>query len=82
MKEASGELNMTLVTIIAIAAVLTFVVAFLPGILNSVGDKWNDAEATSCYQNGKTTPREINPYYATDKTWYQKVERYMDKLQS
>ena len=55
MKEATGELNMTLVTIIAIAAVLTFVVAFLPGILNTVGSKWNDAEATSCYQKGKQT---------------------------
>ena len=63
MKEATGELNMTLVTIIAIAAVLTFVVAFLPGILDSVGSKWNDAEATECkagsdgkthcYKNGK-----------------------------
>ena len=54
MKEATGELNMTLVTIIAIAAVLTFVVAFLPGILNSIGGKWNDAEATSCTTNSQT----------------------------
>lgn len=54
MKEATGELNMTLVTIIAIAAVLTFVVAFLPGILNSIGGKWNDAEATSCTTNATT----------------------------
>ena len=30
MKEATGELNMTLVTIIAIAAVLAFVTFFLP----------------------------------------------------
>ena len=43
MKEATGELNMTLVTIIAIAAVLAFVTFFLPNILNSVGDKWNDS---------------------------------------
>ena len=55
MKEATGELNMTLVTIIAIAAVLTFVVAFLPGILSGVGDKWNAAEneAIKCDANGK-----------------------------
>ena len=33
MKEATGELNMTLVTIIAIAAVLAFVTMFLPKIL-------------------------------------------------
>ena len=49
MKEATGELNMTLVTIIAIAAVLGFVTFFLPGLLNSVGEKWNDAEGTNCY---------------------------------
>ena len=56
MKEATGELNMTLVTIIAIAAVLGFVTFFLPNILNSVGDKWNDAEGTECHvdANGKT----------------------------
>lgn len=42
MKEATGELNMTLVTIIAIAAVLTFVTMFLPKILNSVGKSWDN----------------------------------------
>ena len=45
MKEATGELNMTLVTIIAIAAVLTFVTAFLPNILDSIGQSWDDAES-------------------------------------
>ncbi len=56
MKEATGELNMTLVTIIAIAAVLAFVTFFLPNILNSVGNKWNDAEGTTCTvdENGHT----------------------------
>ena len=54
MKEATGELNMTLVTIIAIAAVLTFVVAFLPGILDSIGGKWNDSMETNCYTDTKT----------------------------
>ena len=56
MKEATGELNMTLVTIIAIAAVLTFVTIFLPNILNSVGDKWNSTEGTECRTeaDGKT----------------------------
>ncbi len=49
MKEATGELNMTLVTIIAIAAVLGFVTFFLPNLLNSVGDKWNNTEGTDCY---------------------------------
>ncbi len=43
MKEATGELNMTLVTIIAIAAVLGFVVIFLPDILGGIGDKWDES---------------------------------------
>ena len=54
MKEATGELNMTLVTIIAIAAVLTFVVAFLPGILNSISNSWDNNTNHSCeYVNGQ-----------------------------
>ena len=55
MKEATGELNMTLVTIIAIAAVLAFVTFFLPGILNTVGNKWNEAESTTCKNEGGKT---------------------------
>lgn len=57
MKEATGELNMTLVTIIAIAAVLGFVTFFLPQILNSVGDKYNETGSTTCTtgKDGKTT---------------------------
>ncbi len=51
MKEATGELNMTLVTIIAIAAVLTFVVAFLPNILSGIGSKWEDANNTDINVN-------------------------------
>ena len=48
MKEATGELNMTLVTIIAIAAVLTFVTIFLPRILDNVGEKWDENVGTTC----------------------------------
>lgn len=45
MKEATGELNMTLVTILAVAAILTFVTLFVPSILNSIQAKWgNDTE--------------------------------------
>lgn len=32
------------------------------------------------YQKGYTTPKEINPFYATDKTWYKKVNNYIKKL--
>lgn len=40
MKEATGELNMTLVTVIAVAAILAFVMLFVPSILNSIKNKW------------------------------------------
>ncbi|MBR4672775.1 MAG: hypothetical protein IKO78_06245 [Bacilli bacterium] len=52
MKEATGELNMTLVTIIAIAAVLAFVTMFLPNMLGGVSNKWDDASDSSCYKQG------------------------------
>ena len=35
MKEATGETNMTLVTIVAIGAVLVFATTFLPKILEN-----------------------------------------------
>ncbi len=54
MKEATGELNMTLVTIIAVAAVLAFVTMFVPDILKGIGDKWGDA-------NNETIP--VNDLY-------------------
>jgi hypothetical protein len=41
MKEATGELNMTVITIIAIAAIGAFLVAFLPTIINNIRDAWN-----------------------------------------
>lgn len=61
MKEATGELNMTIVTVIAIAAVLAFVTFLLPGILNKIGDTWNDSQNTECHldANGKTVCEKI-----------------------
>lgn len=44
MKEATGELNMTLVTVIAVAAILVFVTAFVPRILQNVQTRWTNAE--------------------------------------
>ncbi|MBO5138013.1 MAG: hypothetical protein J6B89_00025 [Bacilli bacterium] len=47
MKEASGELNMTVVTIIAIAAIAAFFSAFLwPTIKNSINNNWNKTSNT------------------------------------
>lgn len=42
MKEASGELNMTLVTIIAIGAILLFATTFVPAILKNIGSSWDE----------------------------------------
>lgn len=42
MKEATGELNMTLVTILAVAAILAFVTFFVPNILDSISNNWSD----------------------------------------
>ena len=44
MKEASGELNMTLVTVLAVGAILAFVTMFVPKILDSIESNWNNNE--------------------------------------
>ncbi len=43
MKEASGELNMTLVTIIAVAAIAGIFTLLLPRIRNSINNKWDQS---------------------------------------
>ncbi len=45
MKEASGELNMTLVTIIAIAAIGAVFAALLPTIRNTINKRWNTLDS-------------------------------------
>ena len=45
MKEASGELNMTLITIIALAAIAgLFTTWLLPTIRNSIENRWDQTE--------------------------------------
>ena len=44
------------------------------------GIKFAINKLNSYYSKGKTTPKQINPHYAEDKTWYKKVENYMKKL--
>ena len=41
MKEASGELNLTVVTIIAIAAVAAIAAALWPMVQGSINKQWN-----------------------------------------
>ena len=59
MKEATGELNMTVVTVVAIAAVAAFFYAFVwPGIQRSIRASTYCSSATGCdsnYQNCKYT---------------------------
>jgi hypothetical protein len=43
MKEATGELNMTLVTIIAIAFIAGVVAIFAPQIMDDITNNWDKA---------------------------------------
>lgn len=51
MKEATGELNMTVVTIVAIAAILAFFWAFWPKIKDQISNQWDNATVG---ENGST----------------------------
>ncbi len=42
MKEASGELSMTLIVIIAAGVILAIFLAFREPITNAIGDKWGN----------------------------------------
>jgi hypothetical protein len=44
------------------------------------GIKFAIDKLNSYYQKGYTTPKQINPYYAADKTWYVKINNYINKL--
>ena len=46
MKEASGELNMTLVTIIAIAAIAGLFFAFRNTIMGAINNRWNEVNVS------------------------------------
>lgn len=54
MKEATGELNMTVVTVVAIAAVGTFFTIFIwPGIQQSILQSTYCSSAYSCDSNNE-----------------------------
>ena len=44
------------------------------------GMKFALKKLNSYYKKGYTTPKQINPFYATDKTWHEKVQRYYKKI--
>lgn len=41
MKEASGELSMTLITIIAVGIIVGIFAVFWPNIRDAINEKWN-----------------------------------------
>ena len=47
MKEASGELNMTLITIVAIAALAAIMAFFWPSIKETINNKWTDTKGST-----------------------------------
>ena len=48
MKEATGELNMTVVTIIAIGAVIAFFWVMWPNIKKTIEGTWNGLDNSAC----------------------------------
>ncbi len=64
MKEATGELNMTVVTVVAIAAVAAFFYAFVwPAIKKSIQKNTDCASAVNCVCAGNSCACQ---YYADD----------------
>lgn len=53
MKEATGELNMTVVTIIAIGAIIAFFWVMWPQISNTITGTWNSISGTSTGNTGQ-----------------------------
>ena len=52
MKEATGELNMTVITIVAIAAIAAFLTFFLwPKINDKIQGQWNTIDTTDPSHN-------------------------------
>ena len=60
MKEASGELNLTLITIVAIAAIAALFAALWPSIKSTIESKWggtSSAVGSLDTSTGKSTTK-------------------------
>ena len=55
MKAATGELNLTVITLIAVAAVIGFFWLMWPQIQNSIKNQWAKAENRDEYNNRTAT---------------------------
>ncbi len=54
MKAATGELNLTVITLIAIAAVIGFFWFMWPNIKRSIAGQWNDVNTYGQNQQSQT----------------------------
>ena len=53
MKEATGEMNMTVVTIIAIGAIIAFFWFMWPSIKNTISGQWNGIQGKEACPAGQ-----------------------------
>ena len=67
MKAATGELNLTVITLIAIAAVLGFFCFMWPQIQNSINNQWQDINGQTRKKTNNTTSGYIVPEYFFEK---------------
>ena len=51
MKEATGEMNMTVITIIAIGAILGLFWFLWPQVRNKITNTWNTVDSSNCDPN-------------------------------
>ena len=60
MKEAVGELNMTLITINIIGVVLAGISLIVPRVLNNAKDVWGVEQPDNCVNFGMTSTEHCN----------------------
>lgn len=54
MKEASGEVSMTVIVIVAVAIIGGIIVALGPTIKKTISSKWGNSDAAACKAGGGT----------------------------
>ncbi len=55
MKDSMGELNFTIIIIVAAGLILAFLVAFLPKIFDNIQNKWDENSTAYNYVTLKET---------------------------
>ncbi|MDD4036067.1 MAG: hypothetical protein PHS45_01930 [Bacilli bacterium] len=65
MKEATGELNMTIIVIIAAGVIITLLIPFLKGVFDNIKEDWDTNRA----KQNQTFPykyERLNDYFCID----------------